>query len=214
MADESPVQAPVKDEIASARRDIDLFAGWLTALPNPDRILREQPQRGIRIYSDMQRDGHIRSVFQTRRLAVLGKDWTLQPASDDPADVGRHLVRLFRAGVTSGIPTSIAHPFLPLGHIERLDAIVSSISDEEFLEVFGLAAERNVALEVTVGFLVSPGGRFSQETPVRFLSLAKKAGCRFTFGSDAHDPAGQRRLPELVRLVEAVGIEEKEILHL
>jgi len=142
------------------------------------------------------------------------KGFVEQPASDDPADVGRHLVRLFRAGVTSGIPTSIAHPFLPLGHIERLDAIVSSISDEEFLEVFGLAAERNVALEVTVGFLVSPGGRFSQETPVRFLSLAKKAGCRFTFGSDAHDPAGQRRLPELVRLVEAVGIEEKEILHL
>jgi len=77
---------PVLDELATVRKDIDLFAGWLTALPNPDKILREQPARGIRIYQDMLRDGHIRSVVQSRRLAVLNKDWDIQPASDDPAD--------------------------------------------------------------------------------------------------------------------------------
>lgn len=82
---ESPGR-PVLDELATVRKDIDLFAGWLTALPNPDKILREQPARGIRIYQDMLRDGHVRSVVQTRRLAVLGKDWRIEAATEDPAD--------------------------------------------------------------------------------------------------------------------------------
>ncbi len=86
MADETPVQQPVTDEIASARRDIDLFSGWLSYLPNPDVIFKEQPSRGIRIYRDMLRDPHIRSVMQTRRLAVVGKEWDVVPASDRPED--------------------------------------------------------------------------------------------------------------------------------
>src|SRR5574341_627849 len=77
---------PVLDELATVRKDIDLFAGWLTALPNPDKILREQPARGIRIYQDMLRDSHIRSVVGTRRLAVLGKEWRIEAAEDSPAD--------------------------------------------------------------------------------------------------------------------------------
>lgn len=137
-----------------------------------------------------------------------------QPASEAPVDIAKHLLNFFRAGVTSGIPTSIAHPFLPLGRIQHLDAIVASVPDEEFLDAFGLAAGHGVALEVTVGFVAAPtGGRFSEETPVRFLSLAKKAGCKFTFGSDAHDPEGQKQLPKLERLVEAVGITEEDVLR-
>ena len=80
MAEETAVQQPVTDEIASVKRDIDLFSGWLTHLPNPDVIFKEQPRRGIRIYRDMLRDGHIRSVVGTRRLALVGKEWSVQPS--------------------------------------------------------------------------------------------------------------------------------------
>jgi phage gp29-like protein len=81
-----PKRADVQ-EIASARRDYDIFAGWLDVLVNPDIIFRENPQRGIRIYRDMARDGHIRSVMQTRKLAVINKEWEIVSASDDAADV-------------------------------------------------------------------------------------------------------------------------------
>ena len=138
-----------------------------------------------------------------------------QPAGDSPRDVAAHLLKFFAAGSTSGIATSIAHPFMPCGYMEQFDAIIAAVSDGEFLDAFAAAAERRVGIEVTVGFIPTPPNtRFSLETPVRFLSLARQAGCRFTFGTDAHGPATQRRLPELMRLVDAVGIREEDLLPL
>ncbi|MFC1453498.1 hypothetical protein ACFLSJ_09175 [Verrucomicrobiota bacterium] len=141
------------------------------------------------------------------------KDFVEQPASDAPRDVAKHLIRFFIAGVTSGIATSIAHPFLPCGYMEQFDAVIAAIPDSEFLDAFGQAAGRGVGIEVTTGFLPAPGKNgFSLDTPVRFLSLAKRAGCRFTFATDAHDPEAQKRLPELMQLVMAVGITEGDVL--
>jgi len=142
------------------------------------------------------------------------KRFVEQPASDAPRVVASHLVKFFTAAVTSGIPTSIAHPFLPCGYMEQFDAIVAAITDSEFMDAFGQATKCDVGIEVTTGFLppAAPGPGFSIETPVRFLSLAKRAGCRFTFGTDAHGPEGQKRLPELMRLVKAVGITEGDLL--
>jgi len=135
-----------------------------------------------------------------------------QPEGNTPRDLADHMLAFFRSGVTSGLPTSIAHPFVPLGRLDQLDDAVGTISDAEFLDAFGLAAEQGVALEVTVSYLpAEPGSPFSMETPVRFLSLARQAGCKFTFGTDAHSAEVQTRLPELVRITDAVGITEADI---
>ena len=70
-----------------------------------------------------------------------------------------------------------------------------------------------MGIEVTAAFIPLPSeNRFSLETPIRVLTLAKSAGCRFTFGTDAHDPEAQQRLPELGRLVQAVGIAAADVL--
>jgi histidinol phosphatase-like PHP family hydrolase len=143
------------------------------------------------------------------------REFVEQPASHAPRDIARHMLKFFRAGVTSGIATSIAHPFLPCGYVEQYDAAIAAVSDGEFLDAFGQAAEQDVGLEVTAAFLPSPPeSSFSLETPVRFLSLARKARCRFTFGTDAHDPEAQKRLPELMRIVKAVGITNEDVLPL
>ena len=143
------------------------------------------------------------------------RDFVVQPASHAPRDVAEHLLAFCASGVTSGLPTSIAHPFVPLGHIEDLDAIVASISDAEFTDVFGLAAEHGVALEITVDYLPpAPGtgsASFSVETPLRLLTLAKAAGCTFTFGSDAHSPARLRDLPRLAFFAGALGLTEADL---
>jgi histidinol phosphatase-like PHP family hydrolase len=136
-----------------------------------------------------------------------------QPASTAPRDVARHMLEFFRSGVSSGLATSIAHPLLPCGFYDKFDEAVETISDTEFLDAFGLARDHGVAIEITTAFLPAfSQSQFSIDTPARFLSIARKAGCKFTFGSDAHSPERQERLPELIAIIEAVGVEENDIL--
>ena len=141
-------------------------------------------------------------------------DFVVQPRSYGGRDLAEHLLMMFRAAVTSGFATSIPHPLLPCGHLESFDAAVETMSDGELADAFGLAVEEGVALEVTIGFIPTESGEFSMETPVRFLSAARTAGCRFTFGTDAHAPMTQRRLPELAQLAEKAGITEDDMLPL
>jgi len=144
-----------------------------------------------------------------------------QPPSHSPRDVGRHMLKFFRSAVESGLATSIAHPFHPLGYFDERDAAVATLSDAELSDAFGLAAERGVALEITAGYLPAPEKpetaekpRMSVETPLRFLALAKQAGCKFTFGTDAHEPDSQLLLPQLKLFVDALELTRDDILPL
>ena len=141
------------------------------------------------------------------------KDFVEQPADTTPRAVAEHLVRFFISGVESGLATSIAHPFLPVGDTERLDAILGSLSDAELTDALGVAAERRVALEITVGFLPKPAPQpsFSLETPLRLLTLAREAGCRFTFGTDAHDMDALGSLSRLQPLVDRLGLTAADL---
>jgi len=137
-----------------------------------------------------------------------------QPESDSPRDIGKHLLKFFIAGVKSGLATAIAHPFFPCGYTDHFDRTIAAISDAEFTEAFGTAAELGVGIEITTGFLPPrpDGFTFSVETPLRFLSSAKRCGCKFTFGSDAHDPARQQKLPRLALLTDTIGLTENDLL--
>ncbi len=79
--------APVSAEVASARRDVDIFRGWLGLRENPDRVLRAESRgRGVRVYEDLERDDQVFSALQSRRLAVTGREWEVLPASEHPED--------------------------------------------------------------------------------------------------------------------------------
>lgn len=72
---------PVTDEIATIEKDIDLYAGWIKRLENPDSVLRsEAAGRGLRLYDEVDRDAHAGSVLQQRRTAIVGKEWEIIPA--------------------------------------------------------------------------------------------------------------------------------------
>lgn len=141
------------------------------------------------------------------------KGFVEQPAENTPASVGRHLVKFFRSAVTSGLPTAIAHPFLPCGFMPQFAAAIAAITDAAFTDAFGLAAEHHVALEITAAFLPpAEAPAWTLDTPARFLDLARRAGCRFTFGSDAHSAAYQRRLPQLAELIRLANITPQDVL--
>ncbi len=77
------------------------------------------------------------------------------------------------------------------GYDDLYHSAAASISDDEFTDAFALAAERGVGIEITLGFLPRGEDGYGEidasiETPLRYLNLAKQAGCKFTLGSDAH----------------------------
>ena len=82
----SEVKKPEIDEVATAEKDLDVFAGWLKRLENPDPVLRsESAGKGIKLYDEVDRDPHAHAVFQTRYLAVVNKEWQVEPAGAPPA---------------------------------------------------------------------------------------------------------------------------------
>jgi phage gp29-like protein len=78
---------PEKNQIMTAENDITRnYIGRI--LLNPDKVLSFESQgKGIEIYEDMLYEARIFSEMQKRKLAVIGKEWDIEPASDDAQDV-------------------------------------------------------------------------------------------------------------------------------
>ncbi len=82
-SDKRPV---VNVEVAS--QISDPFWAYYTGkiLLNPDKTLRTEGLQNTELYEDLLRDALVRSNLQTRRLAVIGKEWDVVPASEKRAD--------------------------------------------------------------------------------------------------------------------------------
>ncbi len=81
-------------------------------------------------------------------------------------------------------------PRHPEDHLKVLD----SIPDKVYTELFGKAAKKGVGIELNF----DPNYMDDQLRRVlRVFRLAKNAGCKFYFGSDAHSPDGFDHLPKL-----------------
>jgi SPP1 gp7 family putative phage head morphogenesis protein len=84
MKDEEIKQVPNTDEIAVATKDIDMFSGWIDRLENPDPILKSEAKgKGLKLYDEVNRDGHAGAVLQQRYLAVTSKPWDVIPGEDN-----------------------------------------------------------------------------------------------------------------------------------
>ena len=69
---------------------------------NVDPVLLAEGGSGptaIQIYETLLRDDQVASTLQTRKLAVTGKEWAVEPASDNPKDVeiAEFIERAFKA---------------------------------------------------------------------------------------------------------------------
>ena len=75
------------NQIMTAQNDITMnYIGKI--LLNPDPILSgEARQQGIKIFEDMLYEARVFSEMQKRKLAVIGKEWEIEPASDNAQDM-------------------------------------------------------------------------------------------------------------------------------
>jgi histidinol phosphatase-like PHP family hydrolase len=107
------------------------------------------------------------------------------------------------------VPMGICHPLYPLCLPDE-QTVVDGISLSCLEECFSAAAERNISIEVHGCVFYRQTALNAEglsDTYLRVLDAAKKCGCQFHFGSDAHSPeqfTGTHRL--LRRAAEIVGI--------
>lgn len=144
------------------------------------------------------------------------KGFVLPSGISSTRDIADLLVQRFNEVVGLGIATGIAHPFLPCGFTERADEIIAAISDEQFADCFGRAAEAGVSIEVHPAFFPEAVGKQKEglhdETFLRVLSIAKKCGCYFHFASDTHSLAGLSQVLALEKCAEQLAIGTEDIL--
>lgn len=167
-------------------------------LPQIGEIRREKFP--IRVFSsceaDMQGPGRIGITPEAARcfdfVSVASDHFQLkyfvdQPEEPTPEKLAPMLLNFFTSAVKSGLAQILLHPLFTNGYVELFDATAALIGDEEYLTALSAAAERNIGLEINCGVIaMAEQGRFSIASMERIFRLAKRAGCTFTFGSDAH----------------------------
>lgn len=73
--------------IADAKNDITIpyFSGALR--PVDDTLLMRGGGKGLKIYDEIERDTHAFAMLQKRKKTLVGREWIVKPASDDPLDI-------------------------------------------------------------------------------------------------------------------------------
>ncbi|MBR5782735.1 MAG: hypothetical protein IKY33_00750 [Clostridia bacterium] len=113
--------------------------------------------------------------------------------------------------VLQTVPAIVAHPFNAVGYtLEQKGKMLELISDEKFIEMFTLMAEKGVGYDISVT-------NFKIEDPencqmFRIIKLAKKCGVKFIFGTDTHSVAGLKNASRSTQIFELAGFD-KEDLH-
>jgi phage gp29-like protein len=80
------LNAEFKNEVATIAKDITqpIFGGVL--LPNDDTLLTRGGGQGLKIYDQIERDTHAFAVLQKRKMAIIAREWDVEPASDSRID--------------------------------------------------------------------------------------------------------------------------------
>lgn len=130
----------------------------------------------------------------------------LPPASDDYA-IAQHYLKMFEYAVSLPWVDTVAHPFFVVPGVCSVE-VLDLIQDFDLLPALELAKENEVAMEISPRAFHRPEQlRFS----LRFYPLCKKAGLKFTIGSDAHRLDDVGNVPILQPLITELGLTEKDI---
>ena len=105
--------------------------------------------------------------------------------------IAPYMMKFFRAGASCGLADILAHPLYPRGaYVDILPQIMEQISESELDESFRMAAENNVGLEINGSCLTELEKRGLYDCYLHTMKAAKKAGCKFTVGSESHRLTG------------------------
>ena len=90
-------------------------------------------------------------------------------------------------------------------------AALDQFADEEFREIFSLAAQRGLGIELNVWDFMTKYTPEERESILRPNRIAKACGCKFYLGGDAHTPEEfMPRKKEMQQLVDILELTEAD----
>lgn len=196
MAESEQVQKPAVNEIATIAKDIDLYAGWLNRLENPDPVLRtEAAGKGLKLYDEIDRDSHAGSVLQTRAFAVVGKDWSIVPARS-ARKAGRPAATSQEQFVADFVTEVLEGCNFDQARAELLQAVLYGYSVVEVL--WKVRPDGRIGIGKLLGkhprrFVFTPERKLRLLTPQRMIDgepVPARKFVAFTFG-DSDNPYGK-----------------------
>lgn len=125
------------NEVATISKDITnpSFGGVLRH--QDDTLITRGGGRGLQIYDDIERDCHAFAVLQKRKAGVIGREWTVAPASNSHLDKrAADLVRTQLAGLSGDIPDDEVLPQVTgfdAACLNLLDAILKGFAVGEIM---------------------------------------------------------------------------------
>lgn len=111
--------------------------------------------------------------------------------------------------------TAMAHPFEAVCCPYPNTILIDLISDDTYRRLFDEQAERGIAFEVNVSYMrnLTPE-EIEQSSKMRVFRLAKECGCKFLFGSDAHDHGTLAAYGNADLTAKLLGLKEDDIAEI
>jgi histidinol phosphatase-like PHP family hydrolase len=143
----------------------------------------------------------------------------VRPASmTSRKEIAAHMLASFDDLVTRRIATIVAHPFWPddMADPVNLPVVFSYLSDGAFQNSFGRAAELHVGIEINLSIFTAggPENPVYEDTYFRMFRIAKKMGCKFSFGSDSHAVANMDLNVHFPKALELAGLDGNDFVDL
>lgn len=154
-------------------------------------------------------------IVPTTHLQQIG--WTIMPEETSSADRARLWVERFEGVLNMDLPfhkVGIAHLACPLiAPKEQYIETLNLLPEEKMAELFAKAAKLGAGIELN--FTDMSAAIRNPDEVLRMFRIAKDAGCKFYFGSDAHGPSTFSRCVQVFeKAVEMLDLTEDDKFHI
>lgn len=134
---------------------------------------------------------------------------------DDHQRHADFMLQAFMDIVTSPVAqwlTAVAHPFYAVSCPYPHETLLPLISEKDFCHAFEVAANKNIAVEINAHIFEKYTLEMMENSGyLKMFRLAKKCGCKFTFGSDAHSAATLSVFAKGMLMAELLELKETDI---
>ncbi len=111
--------------------------------------------------------------------------------------------------------TAMAHPFDAVCCPYDNRILIKMISDDQFKRLFDQTAEKGIAVEINVSYTKGmTAEQILSDVHIHMFTLAKECGCKFIFGSDAHDNRQHDFYSNADIIASALSLNEDDLLEI